>query len=135
MSCLCPGDYKSVRPGMTIRIIARGPIIVPLPSGDGPFDFIDFRDPTGGAFHRLSVEDGAPKHKQGTGMNFVEYIDLVKPDQSAAVRFMIGTNQGFRSVGDGSLVGAREFIAFKSGSSVFRIKARNDGSYYLEQQS
>lgn len=122
-----------VRTGVTVVVKARGPLILPLPSGNGPFTFIELAIP-GGGYRRISVADnGQQLGAAGTGSNSLPYLDLTKPDATVA-RIMMRQDGG-QGLGVGQTTGARPYLDFLTpGGSVWRMTVANSGQTQLTKQ-
>lgn len=121
-----------LRHGYTVRVGANGPVLLAIPSGTGPFRFVDFVIPSGG-FARVSVSaSGAWSITQGTGTNYVARIDFLIPGGGAIGFSHDGT--GFvQSVG--SEVGAvSHFDFYDSDESVWRVSVDAQGQFQFSKQ-
>jgi len=126
-------ERSEIRTGVTVVVKARGPFILPLPSGNGPFAFVDLAIP-GGGYRRISISDaGQELGAVGTGSNSLPYLDLTKPDNSVARIMMVAG--GGRGIGVGQTDGARPYLDFLTpGGFVWRMTVANSGQTQLTKQ-
>lgn len=122
-----------VRTGMTVKVRARGPFILPAIAGPGPWPFIDLEIPGGGWRRMAFADNGQELGSAGTGNNSLPYIDLKKPDNSVA-RILVLSN-GQRGIGVGTDP-TLSYIDFKTpDESVWRLEVLNSGQTQVTKQS
>lgn len=121
-----------IRQGMTLRVRARGPVILPVPVGStGPFAFIDVL--LGSGYVRVSPDPLAMglKFSTGTGTNAVERLDFTKPNGETLGAIM-AAGPGFAwTVGDED--NAIPYLDLRrDNGTILRIRANSENANALE---
>lgn len=122
-----------IRNGVTVRVLALGPVLLSLPAGSGPFRFIDFRVPGGSGYTRVSVgSTGQFTFAPGTGTNFVEKITLAKSGGGYVDLSRVADGFAFSP---GESTGSRSHIdLIAPDDSVWRITIAADGQFNFAKQ-
>lgn len=119
--------------GMTVRVRARGPIILPLPlDSTGPFPIVDLRIQGGSGFARLLIDDANEvRVRVGGGQNYRDDISLEKPG-GGYVRLYAVPGPQFRLSASDTAVNALPYIDFtKPGGQVVRVSATDNNDISL----